>query len=184
MEEISWMQRIANVESSEFFLENNAQGETNFHNLATGIFERAYYFGAFLLLTVLPLLQKPLKRLLSKLRLRSLSVFIPSAWLVAPFAVTAGFIALSGLNSISYFLITVIPILILIYLIKNSKDNLLLPLLSLIIVFIGFTVFSFTDYTTVRGWAWSEYREFYIALGLAVYSVDVLFRVKLASKKS
>jgi len=32
-EEISWGQRILNVESSEFFTQNNAQGETNFHNL-------------------------------------------------------------------------------------------------------------------------------------------------------
>ena len=32
-EEISWGQRIFNVESSKFFVENNAQGETNLHNL-------------------------------------------------------------------------------------------------------------------------------------------------------
>ncbi|MBK5210179.1 MAG: hypothetical protein JJE44_11865 [Flavobacteriaceae bacterium] len=32
-EEISWGQRIFNVTSSEYFIENNAQGETNLHNL-------------------------------------------------------------------------------------------------------------------------------------------------------
>ena len=32
-EEISWGQRIFNVESSNYFLENNAQGETNLHNI-------------------------------------------------------------------------------------------------------------------------------------------------------
>lgn len=32
-EEISWGQRIFSVESSEFFLNNNAQNETNLHNL-------------------------------------------------------------------------------------------------------------------------------------------------------
>ena len=32
-EEISWGQRIFNIESSEFFKENNAQSETNLHNL-------------------------------------------------------------------------------------------------------------------------------------------------------
>jgi len=32
-EEISWGQRIFNIESSEFFKENNAQAETNLHNL-------------------------------------------------------------------------------------------------------------------------------------------------------
>lgn len=35
-EEISWGQRIFNIESSEFFLKNNAQGETNLHNLVVG----------------------------------------------------------------------------------------------------------------------------------------------------
>lgn len=32
-EEISWGQRLLNIESSEFFSENNAQGEMNLHNL-------------------------------------------------------------------------------------------------------------------------------------------------------
>lgn len=32
-EEISWGQRIFKVESSEYFLENNAQGEINLHNM-------------------------------------------------------------------------------------------------------------------------------------------------------
>lgn len=32
-EEISWGQRIFNVESSQYFIEHNAQGETNLHNL-------------------------------------------------------------------------------------------------------------------------------------------------------
>ena len=32
-EEISWGQRMLGIESSEFFSENNAQGETNLHNM-------------------------------------------------------------------------------------------------------------------------------------------------------
>ncbi len=32
-EEISWGQRIFNVESSDYFINNNAQGETNLHNI-------------------------------------------------------------------------------------------------------------------------------------------------------
>jgi len=35
-EEISWGQRIFGIESSEFFLENNKQAETNLHNLIVG----------------------------------------------------------------------------------------------------------------------------------------------------
>ena len=36
LEEISWFQRILDVKSSEFFVANNRQGETNLHNLAVG----------------------------------------------------------------------------------------------------------------------------------------------------
>ncbi|MFC5459897.1 hypothetical protein [Massilia niabensis] len=36
LEEISWFQRVLNVTSSEFFLQNNRQAETNLHNLAVG----------------------------------------------------------------------------------------------------------------------------------------------------
>ena len=35
-EEISWGQRIFNIQSGEFFLENNKQAETNLHNLIVG----------------------------------------------------------------------------------------------------------------------------------------------------
>jgi hypothetical protein len=35
-EEISWGQRIFDIKSSEFFLANNSQGETNIHNLVVG----------------------------------------------------------------------------------------------------------------------------------------------------
>lgn len=35
-EEISWGQRIFHIQSSEFFKENNAQEETNLHNMVVG----------------------------------------------------------------------------------------------------------------------------------------------------
>ena len=35
-EEISWGQRIFNIQSSEFFLEHNKQAETNLHNMIVG----------------------------------------------------------------------------------------------------------------------------------------------------
>jgi hypothetical protein len=36
MEEISWGQRLLGIESPEWFLKHNAQGETNIHNLVIG----------------------------------------------------------------------------------------------------------------------------------------------------
>src|SRR5690554_1758698 len=64
-EEISWGQRIFAVESSEFFLKNNAQGETNLHNLVVGekkinkiIFSQLLFLVMFLYLIVAPLLYR------------------------------------------------------------------------------------------------------------------------------
>ncbi|MEQ9693849.1 hypothetical protein [Shimia sp. SDUM112013] len=48
-EEISWGQRILGVESSEFFLENNRQRETNFHNMeVNGVNLNKLIFGKML----------------------------------------------------------------------------------------------------------------------------------------
>ena len=62
-EEISWGQRIFGVESSEFFIENNAQGETNLHNLVVGekkinkiIFSQLLFLVMFIYLIITPIL--------------------------------------------------------------------------------------------------------------------------------
>ncbi len=64
-EEISWGQRIFNIESSDFFLENNAQSETNLHNLVVGgkklnkiIFSQLLTLVLVLYLLVIPLLYR------------------------------------------------------------------------------------------------------------------------------
>ncbi|MDZ7711129.1 MAG: hypothetical protein U5K36_14585 [Roseovarius sp.] len=62
-EEISWGYRLFDREASEFFLENNAQGETNIHNLVVGdvklvktVFGSGLSVVILLYLLVLPLL--------------------------------------------------------------------------------------------------------------------------------
>jgi hypothetical protein len=62
-EEISWAQRILGVESSEYFIKNNAQGETNIHNLVVnGVKINKLVFSTILIsvlgiyLSILPLL--------------------------------------------------------------------------------------------------------------------------------
>ena len=60
-EEISWGQRIFQVESSEFFLENNSQQETNLHNMVVNgkkvnkvIFSQLLFVGIMIYLLILP----------------------------------------------------------------------------------------------------------------------------------
>jgi len=67
-EEISWGQRIFGVESSQFFIENNAQGETNLHNLVVGekkvnkiIFSQLLFLVMFIYLLITPILFRKYK---------------------------------------------------------------------------------------------------------------------------
>ncbi|MEP4197157.1 MAG: hypothetical protein ABJL99_16145 [Aliishimia sp.] len=62
-EEVSWGQRIFGIESTEFFTENNYQGETNLHNLVVGdihlaeeVFGNALTLVLLSYLVILPLL--------------------------------------------------------------------------------------------------------------------------------
>ena len=75
-EEISWGQRLLGLKSSEFFDKNNAQGETNFHNLVVDgvklnklIFSVMLSIAMGIYLVVFPLLYR------YKLRFRSLLNF-------------------------------------------------------------------------------------------------------------
>lgn len=53
-EEISWGQRIFGIESSEFFLENNRQAETNLHNIVIGeVHLASFLFGNVLTVVLL-----------------------------------------------------------------------------------------------------------------------------------
>ena len=64
-EEISWGQRLLGIESSEYFQKNNAQGETNLHNLVVnGVKINKLVFTLFLgvaigvFLVIIPLLHR------------------------------------------------------------------------------------------------------------------------------
>ncbi len=73
-EEISWGQRIFNTQSSEFFQQHNAQGETNLHNLVVGgkkINKIVFGVGLQLVLLIYLLILVPLYK-----RKPSLKVFL------------------------------------------------------------------------------------------------------------
>lgn len=64
-EEISWGQRIFNIESSDFFMENNAQKETNLHNLVVNgkkinkiVFSQLLMVAMVVYLIVIPILYR------------------------------------------------------------------------------------------------------------------------------
>ena len=56
LEEVSWFQRVFDVESPEAFVNRNLQGETNLHNLATTATGNGYFIGGFLFCVAIPYL--------------------------------------------------------------------------------------------------------------------------------
>ena len=86
-EEISWGQRIFQWETTGFFYYHNVQGETNFHNLATQLFQNVLYFiGGFVLLIILPFFRKQFIQLFSKIKFfKPVITFLPESWMILAF---------------------------------------------------------------------------------------------------
>lgn len=120
-EEISWGQRIFNVESSEFFKENNAQAETNLHNLMVGdtkINKLIFGMGfALVLLTYLAVLT-PLYHKNEKVR---------------HFLVTFGVPIPRGYHIIAYFVLLLVVELVM----ESSKKGELTEFVGSFIVFMN-----------------------------------------------
>lgn len=181
MEEISWGQRIFDIESSEFFLEHNAQDETNLHNLNTRLSEAMYYTGAFVLLVGLPFFRKQATTLLSKLRLASLRVFLPAAWLLVPFAAFVGFTGADRLTWPYVFIMLAATLTILgMHLANqirtnNTRWSIYATVLVIAIVTWAIHLTSFFDYagTGTRNWFPTEWSELFIALGIFSYAVSL-----------
>lgn len=178
MEEISWGQRLFGIVTPASIELLNDQNEFNFHNMATGVTERLYYLSAFLLLTLAPFIRTGLIKILSKIKAQSLSILVPSAQLLYPFAVISAFIK-NEPDTLLFIAILVVSILILLYSFfharKEDKDTMYI-LLSLTATIICSAVAYTLDHSEsgTRPWFFSEYREFYIATGIMLYSIYVV----------
>lgn len=185
-EEISWGQRIFNIESSEFFLENNSQKEMNFHNLNTNLSEMIYYTTACLVLVAMSVFRNQLSKFLSFFKLDSLQKFLPSQWLIIPPAVM--FTSVVGRATIGYrpvFMATIFSAVAVLYIIYNTIQNreykktivyTITTIASTYVTFVFSSIWLNRESNGTRAWMYSEYLEFYIALGLLVYTVDFMLR--------
>ena len=185
LEEMSWFQRILLIESNEYFLENNAQAETNFHNLSTHLFQNIYYFGGFMLFSLLPFFRTSILNLLRRANnlFVAATVLLPSRWLIVPFSVISAFmwptadiyptIILSYLGALLLVIITVYRMMIA-RLIRETTVSLISVGL---IILIGYTTLFNGELSSIRSGAPTEHTETFIAIGIIVYSLDVVIRM-------
>lgn len=182
MEEISWLQRILNIESNDFFMKYNAQQEINLHNLNIDLTAFVYYFGAFLLLILLPYYKTTLSRISSNKFLKTACNFIPDRWIIIPSSIMVGFIAYGNHIQTTIALALLLTIGILINeaarfykdrdIFSVSVASIAVILLCILPIFFGTIIeYDFVNYT-LRPWVAQEYMEFLIAFGIMIYAID------------
>lgn len=183
MEELSWVQRILDVETSTFFKENNMQGEINLHNINTPLSEKIFYTGALCVLVALPFYKEKLKVLLRKLGNYWIVRFLPSFWLLFPFATTAGLLGFYKLRWLSVMILAMFCLGVLVFELSRSiseKKRIMTAglLVLLTISFLSFIVFLLFNYDEVgiRRQVGSEYFELFVQVGFLAYTIDFIFR--------
>lgn len=175
MEEISWMQRIIGFATPESLAQINWQGEFNFHNVQTDLSETLYYVCAGLFLGLLPLLWES-----GALRFApaALSSFIPPR-VVAAVSAPAAIFNYGHWNLIPIQIATLASIFALLAFAWNAaarKDR----TESLLFAFLAFatsagqaTFLAYGDRMEAIPNA-TEFKEFFIALGLACFAFHAL----------
>ncbi len=179
MEEISWMQRVFNVATPQAFAALNDQKEFNFHNIATGASELIYYSGAFFLLVFVPFVGLFLRRWLKG---STGAAVMPSVFVLAASAPMVAFN--SGrwgvLPTQISVMMTVIILLVLVNLALRHglwKEFLLYAILAISIVAVQQLFLAESD-RLLRLWDPTEYKELFIAAGLAIYAGETWWRLR------
>jgi hypothetical protein len=192
-EEISWGQRLFQWETTGFFAENNIQGETNLHNLATQLFQNVLYFGGFILLIVLPFFQRAIAKLFNKTRaLKSLITFLPDQWMILAFG--AGlvfidpFVAYYGWHwgSICFQMIATIVFLATLVALYCKSDNKFFVhsairsfLCALIVITLSLV---FDGLWRYKSGAPTEYIEVFINFGILCWALGIKNKTKTQKK--
>ena len=176
MEELSWLQRVLDIDAS---LPGNEQGELNFHNLKTGLFCHAYNLGAFVFFILMPFINSLTGWFK---RLPFVAFFIPSRFILlvgAPLFAHNFFLWNSQVTQLCFFT----TVFILAWHSWDSRAQLgvfIWPAAVACGLVITQAVFLWNAPIIVQYWSWdvTEYKEFLIALGLFVYSMEMLRKVR------
>ncbi len=191
MEEISWGQRVFDINPADFFLENNMQKEINLHNLDTNLAMTIFYALTFLVFVVVPFWRKQIETALKRLRLEELSVFIPSSWLIVPYAVSLGYATQFFMRGVEHQIALTFTLAILCWALveKNGAITKHASAIYLAVasVIIALPTFMFLlDYSKpfLRHHVSTEYKELFICVVILLYAMDFLCRIFAATKNS
>ncbi|MBI2487672.1 MAG: hypothetical protein HYW01_12150 [Deltaproteobacteria bacterium] len=179
MEEVSWFQRVLDIDTPRAF-KGNQQGETNLHNFASILSQQAYYFGAFCLFTILPFLKSEA----SILQKKFFSFFLPGRFFIFVSTLFMPYDYLDLYFSNAWFLmhfsyfITLFILLYYTWVLRSADNTFLLPTLVfyylLTTVIIWYFIFQFAE----QPWITEEYKELMIGICFLLYSLEILSKSK------
>ncbi|HEX8669785.1 MAG TPA: hypothetical protein VF727_15575 [Allosphingosinicella sp.] len=177
MEEISWLQRVIGFETPAEIAQANMQREFNLHNVHTDLAENLYYVGGAGFLIVLPFLRDALP---ARALPAWLDAYVPGRWVAA---------ASAPLSIFNYGMWNVIPMQVTMMLtvviaafygraalLRGSRAEAALFGAMAFAVTAGQAVFLARAQVLPNLWDPSEYKELFIAIGLAAYAADVALR--------
>lgn len=188
-EELSWGQRIVGWGTPNSVAAWNAQGELNFHNAHTQIFQNSLYFAGWLLLIAIPFWRHAIAKLVSKFRpLGFLTDWLPPLSFVFIFAVAFGFgDPLHSETGLYYgsnlFIVIATPIILLAMVIKyaHRRDNQVVwhsLIVTAIFLIVMIANQFFSRLWDVNPGAATEYLELFVTFGIMLWALLVCSRTK------
>lgn len=168
LEEVSWFQRVLDVESPDAFINRNAQQELNLHNFATVATGNAFYGGSFVFCVAIPFLLVDRKL---PARLAPLAPAMPSLAVLYSSAVAGAIVYLMWnviLIQLTFWMALAAMLL------AGATGHIGGPgrYVAAAMVLIA-AVFLIDGESMVRTWDDTEVRELVIPFNLLVYSLGV-----------
>lgn len=177
MEEISWLQRVLDIQTPKAF-QGNGQHEMNLHNFKTDILENLYYFGAFLYLVVLPFMRYLLPQL-SNNHFSNIFIARPFIGIIGAIACAYNFDMWNIMFTQIAFVGSLLILSTLAIFSIHKRDRYII-LLTIFMMIITQMIFLLNGEKFARLWEVTEYKEFIIALVYLIYSFNVYSHISKA----
>lgn len=171
MEELSWMQRVFAIDTPAAF-SGNRQRELNLHNFITNEAETLFYTGAFVLLILLPFVCRA-----------AAASAPPGLHVVLPGPAVA--VAAAPMAAYNWDMWNIVPVQMTFWLTLMlmataawrcyRRDDALWRAYGVLAVCLAFAQAIFIAFgdALVRGWEVTEYKEFFIAVGMFVFAMQI-----------
>ena len=166
-EEISWGQRIFDIQTPEYLLEINDQDELNFHNIDKKFFDRALDRLTIAFVVIGSLLYVFKKNTI--LKIKAPNLFIICIFLITPFY--------RQNIEFNFFYILYIPLIVLLFysIINENKFDIMLLITTLIMTFIVLYIHSEYGYLfPSHNNSANEFKEFIFCFGILIYSFEIM----------